>query len=485
MAMEDRRWGNNGCAEEKPTHPSLRPPPHGYPPHEASPTSWILLDLHAYIADRENATSAWSKTSSGKAIRVTFCTAPPPLVSYICVWCPDAEIFAEPTVEASGSDLVLLCVSLRGSPHHAVDYFVYKATGGKGPSLRLLQDPDPCLSDRYNVALLAHRDVGTAEGDDHYYIAALNRDKGSRLQDFRLWIFDSQDGKWTSRPFSLDSIYCHITCKVITLGEGGLLGFVDPWRGIVVCDVLGRRPERFLPLPPELIRLDKFRDEPLLSRDIAFVRGRLSVVELCGIIIQGIDSNYWSWKVSSWSMKVTRRWEEDWQTDYMIQRHEISVDTNTVNVNLLPNAHENEGTYQPTLKKLYMAHPTLSLSDDHVIYLMGKVTLRAKKALVFSVDMRTRRVQIAALFDAERMHGCTYVQSRISNYFDATPGVKGNTKRLGKFHMGYPRKLQDLDRMCVMHAHDRERLELSGDVEQQDTGISQEAEDEDNTMALD
>nr|TKW05328.1 hypothetical protein SEVIR_7G168500v2 [Setaria viridis] len=256
--MEDRRWGNNGCTEDKPTHPSLHPPPHGYPPNEASPTSWILLDLRAYIADRENATSAWSKTSDGKAIRVTSCTAPPPLVSYICVRCPDDEIFAEPTVEASGGDLVLLCVSLRGSPHHGVDYFVYKATGGKGPSLRLLQDPNPCLSDRYNIALLAHRDVGK---------------RGSRLQDFRLWIFNSQDEMWTSRPFSLENIYCHITCKVIALGKGGLLGFVDPWRGIVVCDVLGRRPARFLPMPLELIRLDKFRDEPLLSRDIAFVRG--------------------------------------------------------------------------------------------------------------------------------------------------------------------------------------------------------------------
>ncbi|RCV34439.1 hypothetical protein SETIT_7G159700v2 [Setaria italica] len=321
---------------DKATHPSLHPPPHGYPPNEASPTSWILLDLRAYIADRENATSAWSKTSDGKAIRVTSCTAPPPLVSYICVRCPDDEIFAEPTVEASGGDLVLLCVSLRGSPHHGVDYFVYKATGGKGPSLRLLQDPNPCLSDRYNIALLTHRDVGKrgnlgshAEGDDHYYIAALNRDKGSRLQDFRLWIFKSQDEMWTSRPFSLESIYCHITCKVIALGKGGLLGFVDAWRGIVVCDVLGRRPARFLPMPLELIRLDKFRDEPLLSRDIAF---------------------------------VTNHWEEDWETNYMIQRHEILVDNNTVN------AHENEGTHQQTLRKLYMAHPILSLSDNHVVY---------------------------------------------------------------------------------------------------------------------
>lgn len=189
--------------------------------------------------------------------------------------------------------------------------------------------------------------------------------------------------------------------------------------------MLGRRPKRFLPLPPDLVRLDKFGDEPLLSRDIAFVRGRLSVIELRDVIIQGIDgSNYWSWKVSSWSMDVVDHWEEDcWEADYTIQRDDISVGNNVFSVNLPPaNAHENEGTYQPSLRNIYMAYPISSLTDNHVVYLMGKVTLCAKKALVFSVDMRTPSVLRAAVFDAERMFGCTYVQSRISGYFDVTPG---------------------------------------------------------------
>jgi hypothetical protein len=53
--------------------------------------------------------------------------------------------------------------------------------------------------------------------------------------------------------------------------------------------------------------------------------------------------------------------------------------------------------------------------------------------------------------------------------------------------MDYPRKLQYLDRMCLMHTHDLVRLQMeqSGGVEQQqDTGTIQGAEDEDN-MALD
>lgn len=72
-------------------------------------------------------------------------------------------------------------------------------------------------------------------------------------------------------------------------------------------------------------------------------------------------------------------------------------------------------------------------------------------------------------------------------HFAGHTGVKGNTKRLGNFQMDYPRKLQYLDRMCLMHTHDLVRLQMeqSGGVEQQqDTGTIQGAEDEDN-MALD
>jgi hypothetical protein len=79
--------------EASSAHPSLCPARHGHPPDDsgAPPPSWVLLDLHPYIADRENASSAYGEMSNGEAIRATFCTAPPPLVSYICVWCPNAR----------------------------------------------------------------------------------------------------------------------------------------------------------------------------------------------------------------------------------------------------------------------------------------------------------------------------------------------------------------------------------------------------------
>ncbi|XP_039774908.1 uncharacterized protein LOC120642450 [Panicum virgatum] len=398
----------------------------GHPPNQqASPTCWILLDLHAYVADRENATSAWGTMSNGKAIRVTFCTAPPPLVSYICVWSPDAEIGLEPTVEAAESDLILICVFLRDS-RDKDDCFVYKAAGSRGPSLRLLQDPEPCWPERYNYTLLAHRDIGyphaAAEGDDHYCIAALNGFRRSGPGDFKLWLFNSMDGEWSTMPVSVGDIFCHITSKTIALGGGGLLGFVDPWRGIIVCDVLGRKPARYLQLPTPLIRLDKFRDEPLLERDIAFVEGRLTVVELTRPAVQqGSICNSRSRQISSWSRAVSDQWEEDWRMDYVIQSPDISVDnTGSVDHSLLNLPDGNDR--QPSLGKLYIDHRTLSLSDSRIVYIMGQVNPRDKKALVLAIDMSISKLQGVAMFDAERMIGFTYTQSRISKYFNAAPG---------------------------------------------------------------
>ncbi|RLM74373.1 hypothetical protein C2845_PM15G18910 [Panicum miliaceum] len=309
-------------------HPSLCPPRHGHPPDEggAPPPSWVLLDLHAYVADRENATSAYSMMSNGAAIRVTFCTAPPPLVSYICVWCPSlppSELVMEPTVESAEEDLVHFRVPIRAHSSRC-DHFVYKApNGGKGPSLSWLERPDRYLHYRRSIALLAHHEVGDirthVEDDGHYYLATLNHDS-SRPGHFNLLLYNSMEKKWSSSNVSLDRPHIHVTAKTITLGEGGLLGFVDPWRGILVCDILGRKPEHYLPLPEYLIRLDKLYNEPLLSRDIAFINGRLTLVEMYRSTSYPDRSlNRLSWEVSTWSISSPWEGQDGWQMDYKDQ----------------------------------------------------------------------------------------------------------------------------------------------------------------------
>ena len=115
-----------------------------------------------------------------------------------------------------------------------------------------------------------------------------------------------------------------MTAKVIAL-EGGVLGFVDPWRGVaLVSDIVGRKKEHELPLPQHLIRLDKLKGEPLLYRDIAVVKGRLTFAELHRSI-SGPDSSFScpSWDVSTWSISSPWERQDGWRMDYMISTRNI------------------------------------------------------------------------------------------------------------------------------------------------------------------
>ncbi|OEL23289.1 hypothetical protein BAE44_0015692 [Dichanthelium oligosanthes] len=336
--------------------------------------------------------------SSGNAIRATFCTAAPPLVSYMCVWCPDlppTKLAMEPTVEAAEAELVLFRVSLSGCPSRR-SYFVYKATGGEGrSSLRRVEDPDPYMLYRHSTALLPRpRDVGVGEdGGPSAHTKTMTTATSTSPHSITLpcRMRASTSGSttpWTSSTVPLVTRCIHITAKVIALGEEGLVGFVDPWRGILVCDLLRCKWEHYLPLPQHLIRLDKLRDEPLLSRDIASVNGRLTLVDL-NRSAAGTDSSSdcLSWDVSTWS--ISSPWEEQdgWRKDYMINTRGIIIDDETANADLLPKVENNGATTpQPSIGSHFLAHPTLSLSDNRVVYLMGKADSwdKSKKALVLS-----------------------------------------------------------------------------------------------------
>uniref|UniRef100_A0A0E0QUZ4 Uncharacterized protein n=1 Tax=Oryza rufipogon TaxID=4529 RepID=A0A0E0QUZ4_ORYRU len=75
-------------------HLTLSPPSsHGGDAADHRPLPWILLDVRAYIADRRNSTTATIVLSNGRKIQITFCIAPPPLVSYICAWLQEVSVY--------------------------------------------------------------------------------------------------------------------------------------------------------------------------------------------------------------------------------------------------------------------------------------------------------------------------------------------------------------------------------------------------------
>lgn len=83
-----------------------------------------------------------------------------------------------------------------------------------------------------------------------------------------------------------------------------------------------------------------------------------------------------------------------------------------------------KGNPQMMLERLYTGHPTLSLHDGDIFYLMTKVELRDNKAWVIAVDMSDGTLRGVAEFGAERALdvSLTYTQSRISEHLIMAPG---------------------------------------------------------------
>ncbi|CAO2185958.1 unnamed protein product [Urochloa humidicola] len=232
--------------------------------------SFVLLSMWCPTATGTNATST---TSTGLPISVTFCAATgPPAVSYLSVDCPGLELdpadrSLAPKILGTDADLALLRVPnsplARYDHSRLSDYFVYRVHS-QLPKLDRLPSPDlgpfGKLGDN-QIAILSC-------GDGKYAVAALE----PRFEhDFRLYLYRSgSDGKaagrWTSQPVVVENplrdevcplpksakrVIFHLASKVIVLGGArGTVGWVDLWRGILLCDVLEDSPKlRDMPLP--------------------------------------------------------------------------------------------------------------------------------------------------------------------------------------------------------------------------------------------
>uniref|UniRef100_A0A0D9W697 DUF1618 domain-containing protein n=1 Tax=Leersia perrieri TaxID=77586 RepID=A0A0D9W697_9ORYZ len=394
---------------------SLVLPTHGHhPPDEAdAPRSSALIDLKAYISDHSNATTASCCMRNGLEVQVTLCTVPPPNVSYYCVWCPGkhpTEIATEPTILAAEADLLVLSVA-RGFEGDVLDlkkndFFIYQAGGaGRQPSMRLLGPLDPYFRSLYNVGLLRHDVAHTNGNEDQFYLVTLHWTVV--FWEFKLYVFNSRTGSWSSRTVSLGREHHHTQftlypTKAIALGNGGLMAFVDFWRGIIVCDVFVcdvvdcDASLRLIPLP-----------QSLRSRRILDIRAEIVRIKVadcfqfkCQPDISGSCTKASVRKVSVWSRMVT--WEDDWHRDYILSVPDILVDEDTLHLDLLPELKKDDATGRKTLQGLHITRPALSVNNDDMIYLMAKVRTGDKKAWVLAVDMRNKKLKDVGVFRAER-----------------------------------------------------------------------------------
>ncbi|RLN35201.1 hypothetical protein C2845_PM03G19190 [Panicum miliaceum] len=315
-----------------------------------SPSDCVLLHANGFPGTllHRNATTAMSFTSRGCCIDATLsCPERSLLPTILFVECSGVDFVNEPPrIIRAAEDTVLFRVLVGPRPDVSrckYEYYIYRV--GDEPTLQLLPPPpDTFIAE--DAGLLLH-------GDNDFMVASLVSTDKFDLHE--LHRFDSRTGAWSqvvvrlvvpqvSFPFRItrnsSRLGYHLTSAVITIGgEGGRMGWVDLWRGILICDVLDSEPELRgvpLPLPMDLLTCNNGLGEEIGGyanpiRGIAVVDQCLRFVHLEATVSRTTtdssgdsdeettatfpDPVMSDWVIHTWSnSKMTASWE-DWVVD--------------------------------------------------------------------------------------------------------------------------------------------------------------------------
>ncbi|KAM3274171.1 hypothetical protein ACQJBY_043377 [Aegilops geniculata] len=393
--------------------PYLNPPAYGYPDGGGDQPSFVLIEPYAFFADRRNATTADCGVEGLRLrgnIEVTFCTAQPPQVSYLCfhVTAYDHNVFAtRPSIVATETDggLVLLCVVVGDCPSDALHrrnrhYFVYDASV---PELKHIKQP----GNDHPVNEQSFAIVRKPEGS---YILAAQANGFRYGNPSHLCLYDPDTNSWSKLPVNVDSVPDadeFITYKAITIGgDEGTVAWLDLSHMIIFCNVLDKHPK------PHFLRLPSNATRSPAVRDVSVLNGFIKMVEL--------EHRAIGWKATIWSIKTGIFSKEDWSVD-------CQFDSSAIPEPPLPKLKVREGvTAQPTLSTLHIGLPKLSLQDDCILYLLAKIDYHERQhtSWVLAVDMKNNTVQGVAEFSPKRAIGLArgYDSSMISKYLKVGPG---------------------------------------------------------------
>ncbi|XP_048539338.1 uncharacterized protein LOC125518565 [Triticum urartu] len=187
----------------------------------------------------------------------------------------------------------------------------------------------------------------------------------------------------------------------VAYAEKGIIGWIDLWWGILLCNVLDKKPTiRFVPLPvPEPCDTSEFHLmfenlTPRPHRHVTIFNDLIKCVEL-DFHVQDAFFNMkrakdYGWMAKTWTRSI---YSDVWCDGLTIDTSEISF-TDSSLPNLLPGMFDEENNL--TWKKLTSAGPTLSLLDDNVIYIMANESMCHPTAYVLTVDTKSLKLESGA-----------------------------------------------------------------------------------------
>ncbi|CAL5049743.1 unnamed protein product [Urochloa decumbens] len=400
----------------------------------------VLFNVHAYLGQRRNATTASATTRSHDKIEVSLFPARPPLPSELYVHCPVLRLTVLPRVIRTTEDLLLLRVAVDCPPNlddsspRESDY-----RHPKGALAPAALAPAPLL-------LRRDEDVGLLSRGANYTVAALMADTGTPPA-YDLHIFHSENPcEWIRRkvsvmepmrrfplliPDNCSRLLHHETTTVVSIGgEGGTMGWADLWDGVLLCDVLRDEPTLRavpVPVPLDLVSCDNGRgaqlDCPIPFRGIAFVKdnpngdGCLKLVhkEANATLVPGNEyddeTGSPNFQMHDWTIltytntAMTTSWK-DWRRDSRLQASDITIDAQ-IKSELLQSGSGLLGSAPgEALHNLLVSHPALDISAEAahqgVVYLMARKKYKQPTAWVLALDTRNKTLLGAAEFGTER-----------------------------------------------------------------------------------
>jgi hypothetical protein len=408
----------------------------------------ILLDQNCRISYCHNSTSATTENSEGLSVDVSFEIRGPPALSLCFVRCYDLtgrQRFSEepkPSIIGVAGGLVLLDIPFWDGDGDInqwsyTDYFVYRAGPG-APSLHLLPGPYPAICSMKVAILPIYDDV------EHYavvfpFVQFVVLDSSHH---YTLYIYRSDCKAWCTRVARIADdmetqnamlkLALHYPTSVVHAGPG-LIGWVDLWWGVLLCNVLDESPTiRFVAVPvPEPCEtltefFVKFEDQNRAKRpyrQMTVHNGVMKFIELelhrgpaCFNTKRRDDPG---WTATTWTRPIS---SDVWHKSLTFDTSDISVtDWSSLHL-LLPEILD--GERKLTWEKFISGAPTLSLHDDHIVYIVVK-SVWHQTAFILAVNTRSLTLESCAQCSGEMIASLepTYVPSALSSYFGMTTFV--------------------------------------------------------------